>query len=324
MEISESKIKLWSKLGSRATYGQAMLSLPEHNPKVLAMSADLGNSSGLSPFIRKFPEKFINVGIAEQNMIGVASGLAKEGFIPYASSFAPFLSMRASEQIRMELGYMQFNVRVVALGSGLAMAFLGNSHFGLEDVSIMRTIPNLTIISPSDCTEIFKTVHATAKHKGPVYIRLTGGINNPIVNNKDYEFKIGKSIKLMNGEDISIIASGTMVSKSLEAAEILSKDGISAEVINMHTIKPLDLDRIKEIVNANKPIVSVEEHTVVGGMGSAIAEFLINSKNQNPLKIIGLEDKYGKTASYEHLIKIHNLDGLGISNEIKSFVDNLQ
>ena len=323
MEISESKIKLWSKLGSRATYGQAMLSLPDKNLKVLAMSADLGNSSGLSPFIRKFPEKFINVGIAEQNMIGVAAGLAKEGFVPYVSSFAPFLSMRASEQIRMELGYMQFNVRVVALGSGLAMAFLGNSHFGLEDVSIMRTIPGLTIISPCDCTEIYKTVHATADHAGPVYIRLTGGVNNPVVNDKDYEFKIGKSIKLRDGKDICIISSGTMVAKSIDAAEILLKDGIEAEIINMHTIKPLDLNRIKEVISSNKPIISVEEHTVVGGMGSAISEILIKQKNQTPLKIIGLEDKYGKTASYEHLIKIHNLDGLGIAATIKTFIDNL-
>jgi transketolase len=141
MIINESKINLWSKLGSRATFGQALLSVAEDNPNVLAMSADLGNSSGLKPFIRKYPSKFINVGIAEQNLIGVAAGLAKEGFVPYVTSFAPFLSMRASEQIRMELGYMQFNVKVVALGSGLAMGFLGNSHYGLEDVSVMRAIP---------------------------------------------------------------------------------------------------------------------------------------------------------------------------------------
>ena len=321
--ITEAKAKLWSKLGSRATYGQAMMSLPEKHPKILAMSADLGNSSGLSPFIRKYPEKFINIGIAEQNMIGVAAGLAKEGFTPYVTSFAPFLSMRASEQIRMELGYMQFNVRVVALGSGLAMAFLGNSHFGLEDVAVMRTIPGLTIISPCDCAEIFKTVHATAEHVGPVYIRLTGAVNNPIVNTSDYEFKIGRSISLKDGEDVAIVASGTMVHKALMAAEILESKGIYAEVINMHTIKPLDYQKIDALIKIKKPIVTIEEHTVVGGLGSSIAEYL-SDKNKSPmLKIIGLEDKYGKTASYEHLLRIHGLDEKSLAKKVANFLTEI-
>jgi len=321
--ITESKIKLWSKLGSRATYGQAMLSLPEKNQNVLAMSADLGNSSGLAPFIRKYPEKFINVGIAEQNMIGVASGLAKEGFTPYVTSFAPFLSMRASEQIRMELGYMQFNVRVVALGSGLAMAFLGNSHFGLEDVAVMRAIPNITIISPSDCTEIFKVVHATSEHQGPVYIRLTGGVNNPIVNTQDYDFKIGKSIELLSGKDVALISTGSMVSKALDASKILNTKGIKADVINMHTIKPIDKVKLSELILSGKPIVSIEEHTVVGGLGSAIAEFFSEINKSVPLKIIGLEDKFGKTASYEHLLKIHGLDGDSLSTKVEDFLSLL-
>lgn len=319
--ITESKIKLWSKLGSRATFGQSMLSLPEINEDAIAMSADLGNSSGLAPFIRKYPEKFINVGIAEQNMIGVASGLAKEGFTPYVTSFAPFLSMRASEQIRMELGYMQFNVRVVALGSGLSMAFLGNSHYGLEDVAVMRSIPNITIISPADCAEIFKVVHATSDFKGPVYIRLTGGVNNPIVNTKDYEYEIGKSITLKNGDDVSIIATGSMVAKAIDAANILSKKGISAEIINMHTIKPLDKMKLNEIISQNKKIISIEEHTVIGGLGSAIAEYLCECEAQIPLKIIGLEDKFGKTASYEHLLQIHGLTGDSIADKVENFLE---
>ena len=320
MKINPSKTRLWSKLGSRATYGQAVLSLPENFSEVVAMSADLGNSSGLAPFIRKFPEKFINVGIAEQNMIGVAAGLAKEGFTPFVSSFAPFLSMRASEQIRMELGYMQFNVKVVALGSGLAMAFLGNSHFGLEDVAVMRTIPNLTIVSPADCTEIVKVVHAAADHEGPMYIRLTGAVNNPIVNNDDYDFQIGKAIKLMDGDDLTIIANGTMVSRSLDAAHILAQSNIRAEVVNMHTIKPLDTEFISATVDKGKPIVTVEEHTVVGGLGSAIAEYITSLNKYTRHKIIGLDDKFGKTAEYEHLLKLHSLDGEGISKTIQKFM----
>lgn len=323
MIINESKINLWSKLGSRATFGQALTSVAEDNPNVLAMSADLGNSSGLKPFIRKYPSKFINVGIAEQNLIGVAAGLAKEGFVPYVTSFAPFLSMRASEQIRMELGYMQFNVKVVALGSGLAMGFLGNSHYGLEDVSVMRAIPGLTVVSPADCTEIVKVVQAAAHHKGPMYIRLTGGVNNPIVYKNDYKYEIGKAIKLKDGDDIAIVCSGTMVHQSLQAAAELAESNIHAEVINMHTIKPLDTAKLEALVASGKPLVSVEEHTIVGGLGSAIAEFLTTLKKHVPHKIIGLEDKFGKTAQYEHLLKLHGLNSSGIANSVRLFLDDL-
>jgi transketolase len=323
MIINESKINLWSKLGSRATFGQALLSVAEDNPEVLAMSADLGNSSGLKPLIRKYPSKFINVGIAEQNLIGVAAGLAKEGFIPYVTSFAPFLSMRASEQIRMELGYMQFNVKVVALGSGLAMGFLGNSHYGLEDVSVMRAIPGLTVVSPADCTEIVKVVQAAAHHKGPMYIRLTGGVNNPIVYENDYKYEIGKAIKLKDGDDIAIVCAGTMVHQSLQAAAELAESNIHAEVINMHTIKPLDTAKLEALVASGKPLVSVEEHTIVGGLGSAIAEFLTTLKNHVPHKIIGLGDNFGKTAQHEHLLKLHGLDSSGIANSVRLFLDDL-
>ena len=321
MIINESKINLWSKLGSRATFGQALLSAAEDNPNVLAMSADLGNSSGLKPFIRKYPSKFINVGIAEQNLIGVAAGLAKEGFVPYVTSFAPFLSMRASEQIRMELGYMQFNVKVVALGSGLAMGFLGNSHYGLEDVTVMRAIPGLTIVSPADCTEIVKVVQAAVHHKGPMYIRLTGGVNNPIVYKNDYKYEIGKAIKLKDGDDIAIVCAGTMVHQSLQAAAELAESNIHAEVINMHTIKPLDTAKLEALVSSGKPLVSVEEHTLVGGLGSAIAEFLTTLRKHVPHKIIALEDKFGKTAQYEHLLKLHGLNSSGIANSVRLFLE---
>ena len=316
MKIGKSTTNLWSKLGSRATYGQVMNSLPENNDKVLAISADLGNSSGLAPFIRKHPDKFFNVGIAEQNMIGFAAGLAKEGYIPFVSSFAPFLSMRASEQIRMELGYMRFNVKVVALGSGLAMSFLGNSHYGLEDVSVMRSIPGLCIISPADCTEIVKCVQASAEYDGPVYIRLTGATNNPIVYTEDYEFKIGKSITLREGSDISIVAAGTMVHNCLEAAKLLSKKGIESEVVNMHTIKPLDEKKLKELINKDKFIFSVEEHTVVGGLGSSIAEFMGPFNTKPPLNIFGLQDKFGPTAEHGYLIDYHGLSPQKIADRI--------
>lgn len=318
IKFNKASATLFSKLGSRATYGQAMLSLAEDNEKVLAMSADLGNSSGLAPFIRKYPSRFINTGIAEQNMIGVAAGLAKEGFIPFVSSFAPFLSMRASEQIRMELGYMKFNVKVVALGSGLSMGFLGNSHFGLEDVSVMRAIPNITVISPADCFEIIKTVHAAASFSGPIYIRLTAAVNNPPVYFDDYNFKIGKAIKLHEGKDILIVATGSMVFHANQARDLLLQSGIKAELLNMHTIKPLDKNAIKKSLINKKLIVSVEEHTIVGGLGSSIAEYLSDTDSKIPHLRIGLPDKFGKTAEYNHLIKLHKLDGFSLARRIKN------
>ena len=324
LKFNKSSANLWSKLGSRATYGQAMLSIAKENQNVLAMSADLGNSSGLAPLIRNHPDQFINVGIAEQNMIGVASGLAKEGFTPYVSSFAPFLSMRASEQIRMELGYMKFNVRVVALGSGLSMSFLGNSHYGLEDIAIMRSIPNITIVSPADCSEIVKVIQASVTFDGPMYIRLTGAVNNPPVYFEDYKFKIGKAIQLNHGSDISIIATGSMVYQSLKACEIIESKGLSCDLINMHTIKPLDISSLRKSFKKKKLVVTVEEHTIIGGLGSAVAELKAKIDDHTPLLSIGLPDKFGKTAEYNHLLKLHKLTGSSIAQNILRRVKNFK
>jgi len=317
VEISLKKSKLWSRFGSRAVYGQALLMLAENHPDVLALSADLGTSSGLSPFMRKYPKRFLNIGIAEQNMVGVSAGLAKEGFIPFISSFAPFLSMRASEQIRMELGYMEHNVKVVALGSGLGLNFLGNSHYGLEDISMMRSIPSLTVVSPADCAEIFKAIEAAYKHKGPVYIRLTGETNNPIVYKDNYNFELGKSILLKDGEDLLIVACGTMVARALEAAEMLENEGTSCAVLNMHTIKPLDKDSLDQLSKKKKIMVSIEEHTICGGLGSAIAEHFSFHKDSPRHLILGLPDNFGPTAEYEYLLEHYHLNGEGIFNSIK-------
>ena len=240
MVIDEKFNRRLSRIGSRATYGQAILSLAETKKNLIAISADLGSSSGLSQFKLKYPKRFINIGIAEQNMIGVASGLAKLNYIVFASSFAPFISMRASEQIRMNLGYMKSNVKAVAIGSGVSMAMLGNSHFGLEDASIMRSIPNIVVLSPADCVEIFKVVHAAADYIGPVYIRLTGAVNFPVVYKNDYKFIIGKAINIKKGKNIAIIATGSMVYESIQASNFLEDKGMDSAVFNMHTLKPID------------------------------------------------------------------------------------
>ncbi|MEI6813877.1 MAG: transketolase C-terminal domain-containing protein [bacterium] len=315
LEITPNNARTWSRMGSRATFGQAILAIAER-PNLMVLSADLGNSSGLDRFKTAFPDKFLNVGIAEQNMIGVAAGLAKEGFVVFATSFAPFITMRASEQIRMNLGYMDLNVKAVAIGSGVSMAFLGNSHYGIEDAAIMRSIPNLTVVSPADCAEIVKTVAAAAEFEGPMYIRLTGAVNNPVVYTEDYEFEIGKAITLREGTDITIIACGTMVHESLEAAKVLETAGVSATVVNMHTIKPLDLSVIDKAVASSRLIVTVEEASIIGGLGGAVAEYKSTLKGAPPQLILGLPDHFGKTAEYRYLLEYYGLVGAKIAARI--------
>jgi transketolase len=314
--ITEKDNRQWSRLGSRATFGQAILMLAEKKHNLIVMSADLGNSSGLDRFKSNYPDKFLNIGIAEQNMIGVAAGLAKDGFVVFATSFAPFITMRASEQIRMNLGYMNLNVKAVSIGSGVSMAFLGNSHFGLEDASIMRSIPNITVVSPADCAEIVKTVFAAADFEGPMYIRLTGAVNNPVVYKDDYDFKIGKAVTIKEGHDITIFANGTMVYESLEASKILESHGISASVINMHTIKPLDTEAIDKAIKTSSLIVSVEEHNVIGGLGGAIAEYKTQFNKAPPQLILGLPDIFLKTGEYRYLLEKYELVGDKIAQKI--------
>ncbi len=249
-------------------------------------------------------------------MIGMAAGLAREGFVVFATSFAPFLSMRSSEQVRMNMGYMDANVKAVALGSGVAMSFLGNSHYGIEDASIMRSIPNLTVVSPADCGEIVKTVFASAEYEGPMYIRLTGGVNNPMVYKEDYNFEIGKAITLLEGSEITIIANGTMVYESLEAAKLLMLEGLSSTVVNMHTIKPLDTSVIDKAIKSSKLIVSIEEHSVIGGLGSAIAEYKTGSRNAPPQLIMGLPDKFGVVGEHRYLLNKYGLIAKDIAERI--------
>jgi len=320
VDITPSNARQWSRLGSRGVFGQAILAIAESNPDMIVISADLGNSSGLDRFKKTYPNQFLNIGIAEQNMIGVASGLAKEGYNVFATSFAPFISMRASEQIRMNLGYMEMNVKAVAIGSGISMAFLGNSHYGIEDMAVMRSIPNLTVISPADCAEIFKVVEAAASFEGPMYIRLTGAVNNPPVYNQNYDFEIGKAITLKDGSDINIIACGTMVYEALVAAKILEEQGISAGVINMHTIKPLDTEAINEVVGKSKLLVAIEEHSVIGGLGGAVAEHISRLRNAQPLLRLGLPDSFGKTGDYRYLLEKYGLVGPKIAISIQEFL----
>ena len=317
MKITGKENKQWSRLGSRATYGQAILMLAEKLENLMVLSADLGNSSGLDRFKATYPEKFLNIGIAEQNMIGVAAGLAKEGSIVFASSFAPFITMRAAEQVRMNMGYMDLNIKTVAIGSGVSMSFLGNSHFGLEDAAIMRSIPNMTVVSPADCAEIVKTVFAAAEYPHPMYIRLTGAVGFPVVYEDDYDFQIGKAVEIRSGTDVSIVATGSMVYESLEAAKILQEVGLSVSVLNMHTIKPLDTEALDILISKGKTIFTIEEHSITGGLGSAVAEHISSIPNSPTLNRIGLPDEFVITAEYRYILEKYGLVGAQIAISIK-------
>jgi len=317
MKITGKENKQWSRLGSRATYGQAILMLAEKLNNLMVLSADLGNSSGLDRFKATYPDKFLNIGIAEQNMIGVAAGLAKEGSVVFASSFAPFITMRAAEQVRMNMGYMDLNIKTVAIGSGVSMSFLGNSHFGLEDAAIMRSIPNMTVVSPADCAEIVKTVFAAAEYPHPMYIRLTGSVGFPVVYEDDYDFQIGKAVEIKAGTDVSIVATGSMVYESLEAAKILQEVGISVSVLNMHTIKPIDTNALDNLIHKGKTIFTIEEHSITGGLGSAVAEYVSSIPDSPVVNRIGLPDEFVITAEYRYILEKYGLVGRHIANTIK-------
>lgn len=319
-EINPSNARQWSRIGSRGIFGQAILAVAAQHPEMMVLSADLGNSSGLDRFKKTYPEQFLNTGIAEQNMIGVAAGLAKEGYNVFATSFAPFVTMRAAEQVRMNLGYMQMNVKAVSIGSGISMGFLGNSHYGIEDVAIMRAIPGITIVSPADCAEIYKTVEAAAHFQGPMYIRLTGGVGNPPVYTEDYSFEIGKAQVLMEPKDVTFIAAGTMVYESLQAAKALNEKGVEAGVVNMHTIKPIDTKVLDSVFACSKLVVTVEEHTIIGGLGGAIAEFKASKKSSPPQLAIGLPDEFGATGDYGYLLDKYGLRAQKITQLVLSHI----
>lgn len=317
ISITRSKAKLWSRLGARATYGQAMLEAARQRDDFYIMSADLCQSSGLVRFRDEFPERFINAGIAEQNMIGLAAGLAKDGTNVFATSFAPFVTMRACEQVRMNMGYMQLNVKTVGLGSGLVMAQLGNSHFGIEDASVMRAIPGMTVIEPADGVEIVKTVEALCDYGRPAYLRLTGGPGLPMVYEEDIDFQIGKALHIRGGKDIAVIATGTMVYYANRAADILAERGIDAAVVDMHTIKPLDGEVVDEQLD-KKLLVTVEEATIVGGLGSAVAEHLAAKKKKPPQLMLGIKDCFPHAGSYAYLLEQCGLTEEHIADDIEA------
>ena len=250
--LNKNNFKMWSKLGMRASFGIIAQEIAKLEENLIILTADVSTSAGLDRFKKKFPEKFLDVGIAEQNLIGIASGISSEGFNVITTTFAPFQTMRCCEQIKVNLGYMKQKICMVGLASGLVLGNLGYTHCCIEDIGVLRSIPNITIISPADSGELAKALIASINHKNSVYIRLTGGSGISQIYDEDYDFEIGKAISIEKGEDLTIMATGLMVNVALDTAKILKKKNLNTEVINFHTIKPIDEKKILECVKKKK------------------------------------------------------------------------
>ena len=307
------------KIATRESYGNALVELGKVNDQVVVLDADLAGATKTGTFKKAFPERFFDCGIAECNMAGIAAGLATTGMIPFMSSFAMFAAGRAYEQVRNSIGYPHLNVKIGATHAGISVGEDGATHQCNEDIALMRTIPGMVVISPSDDVEARAAVKAAAEYVGPVYLRF-GRLAAPVINdNPDYKFEIGKGIVLREGTDITLIATGLMVGYTLEAAEMLAKDGISAKVINIHTIKPLDTDLVVSAAKETGKVVTVEEHSVIGGLGGAVCEAL-SEQCPVPVKRIGVNDEYGQSGPAVELLHHYKLDAEGIYGQIKEFL----
>lgn len=320
IDFNPKNIKRWMMLGTRNAFGAFLTEMAADHPELFAMTADFTKSTGLAKFKEQYPDQFLSAGIAEQNMIALASGLASEGKNVFASSFASFVTTRCYEQVKVNLGYMRHNVKLVGIASGLGVSHQGNTHFGLDDVSLMRTIPNMTIVVPSDCTEVAKATVALTSFEGPAYLRLVGEGFVPIVNDNDYEFKIGKGIKKLDGKDVLMIANGTMVAQSLKAAKELAEQGIECTVVNMHTVKPLDTQIIKDNLDGKQLVVTIEEGQLNGGLGSAVAEYLSSLNSSPKLLRLGINDIFPHAGSYQYLLGQCGLTVEQIKNKITVLV----
>ena len=316
MKIDINKIKLFSTIGPRASIGLHLLEIAKKNPNLVVLTSDVSTSAGLDRFRKQFKDQYIDVGIAEQNLIGVAAGIASEGFDVITTTFAPFQTMRCCEQIKVNLGYMKNKVTMIGLASGLVLGNLGYTHCCIEDIAVLKGIPNISIISPSDSFETLKAINASFQSKQSIYIRITGSANNPIIYKKDYKFSIGKTITIENGKDICIFANGAILSEVLQASEQLKKKGIKSKIVNVHTLKPINAKEIIEHIKNKKLIITVEEHNVIGGLGSSIADIVSSVPKSAPLIKIGVEDRYDKGGSYNYLKEKNNLTKSKISKII--------
>lgn len=307
------------KIATRESYGNALVEVGKENPNVIVLDADLANATKTNTFQKAFPDRHIDCGIAECNMTGIAAGLATCGKIPFISSFAMFAAGRNFEQVRNSIGYPHLNVKIGATHAGITVGEDGASHQCLEDIALMRTIPGMKVIVPADDTEAKAAVHAAVDYEGPVYLRF-GRAGVPVINDPEtYKFEMDKGVLLREGKDVTIVATGICVAASLEAAEILANEGIDAEVINIHTIKPIDKDIIIKSASKTGKVVTAEEHFTIGGLGSAVCECICEA-NPVPVYRIGIDDVFGESGSASALVEKYGLDGAGIAKKVKGFL----
>ena len=307
------------KIATRQAYGETLRDIAEQFPDLVVLDADLAAATKTEIFKKAYPDRFIDCGIAEGNMMGVAAGLAASGKIPFASSFAMFAAGRAFEQVRNIIGYPHLNVKIGATHAGCTVGEDGATHQCNEDIALMRTIPGMVILNPSDAVEARAAVIAAAEYVGPVYLRF-GRANVPVINdNADYKFEIGRGVVMADGTDVTIVASGITVHIAMNAAELLSKQGISARVINIHTIKPIDRDIIVRAATETGAIVTVEEHNIIGGLGSAVCE-VVAEECPVPVIRMGMNDEYGRSASADKLLEYYGYTAENIAAKAKEAI----
>jgi len=306
------------KIATRDAYGQALAELGQEHKDLVVLDADLSCSTKTSTFAEKFPERFFNLGVAEQNLVGWAAGLATAGKVPFASTFAVFATARAFDQLRNSVAFPALNVKIAASHAGLSVGPDGGSHQAIEDIALTRILPNFTVVVPADGPQAAQATRAAYAHRGPVYLRL----GRPKVETvtQGHVFELGKAQVLRPGKSAAIIACGTLVHEALAAADILAKENLTVRVINLHTIKPLDADAILAAARETGAVISAEEHTILGGLGSAVAEVLAESGLSVPFKRLGVRDQFGESGEPGELFKKHGLDAISLAATIRDLL----
>ncbi|WP_350345095.1 transketolase family protein [Proteinivorax tanatarense] len=306
------------EMATREAYGNALVELGEKNKDIVVLDADLSKSTKTAGFGERYPDRFFNIGIAEADLVGTAAGLAAAGKIPFASTFAIFATGRAYDQVRNSVCYPRLNVKLAATHAGITVGEDGATHQALEDIALMRAIPNMTVVVPADGIEAKQAIEVAAEYDGPMYIRL-GRSKVPVLNEDSYKFELGKGVVLKEGNDVTIIATGIMVGEALKAAKELKADGVDAEVINIHTIKPLDKELLISSATKTKAVVTAEEHNVMGGLGSAVSEVL--SQNQaTPMEMVGVNDTFGESGTPQSLLEKYGLTADVISDKVRKVI----
>ena len=300
-------------LSTAEYYGKALVELGEQHDDVVALTADLGKSTKIGMFQEHFPDRFFNVGIAEQNMFGVAAGMAKAGMVPFLSTFSVFASLRSADQLHTDICYQNVNAKIIATHSGTSFGQAGSTHHAICDMAVVRSMPNITLICPADGMETVNAVRAAYENPGPYYIRINRGFDRVLNTTTDYGFEVGKAVELHEGTDITVIACGSCAFQALQAANFLENaDGLKVRVLNMHTIKPLDKEAVVKAIGDTRRIITVEDHNVIGGLGSAVAEVVAETGKGCAFKRLGIQDQFAPIGLHEDIMSILGIDSNGI------------